>query len=1714
MAKSLAIASLQILSLLLLASSGQSRALFTNLTVYVHEFRSGEGQSIFPVAGLSNVTWGFNQFGTVFVVDNTLTQSVSVKSALVGCLQGIAAVASLDNTNIELAETFLFTDGKYNGSTLEMKGILIQSMHVNEVAIVGGTKQFRHATGYITFETVRTTEDYITASPIRVRPVTTYKGEAAVIFSKEDADRLAAPFRWTLVGKFSHGRPTLEDIRKFLASLNLRDHVTVGLMDYRHVLIRCKAESDFTRLWTRGIWHLGRYPMRVFRWTRDFHVHKESPLVPVWVNLPALPIHFFDKHSLFFILSPVGQPLFLDAATSAGTRPSVARVCVELDLLKPICSRVWVAVEGESGFWQQIVIEDLPSYCTKCWRLGHAVGDCKRNDEEFAARRVRHTVASRAPQAVADAKAQVETSAMETHAAPAKGAMVVATEGEGLGQGPTRELERAVEELQQLEAAECGTQSAGVGQSAGPEVMMRGETSAADGSLTMGKDEESVEHNRQQRGMQNESFIMELDKELDQAEGQQPLLPEQLGSVDEQPFRPVDTGLDREDGYSSQLVREAGAEEGEIAEIYVELPPMAGNLSPRMTVRQEGVAEASVQALNIDTVTKGVEGFKPGRGKGNSSQHISLSIQHPLLPDPIIFSFVHAKCSLEERSDLWQNLLADKPSSLPWCIGGDFNVIMAPHEKCGGRPFGVREGVELMSFMEAAGVFDVGFSGSNFTWCNNRRGRAKISKRLDRVLINGECAEVSSSISVEHLARHPSDHAPLRISFATRLDSKPRPFRFLNVWLSRADLLEVIRGAWDRPVQGAPLRVLCQKLMASRRAIQDWNKLTFGNIFEKVRVAEAAVCRTEIEVEGNASEMAQNVLHQAQADLSLALVIEEQFWSQKARVKWLHSGDRNSKFFHAVVKQRRIQSAIHRIKDSRGAWVNRDEDIANEAIAFFSGLFSEPTVFASDMLHLIPPLITEEENKALEEVPSMAEVRRVVFAMDGESAAGPDGFTGKFFTFAWDVIAQDIYNVVLSFFCGAELPKFITSTSIVLIPKVANPQDFSMFRPISLCNFFNKVLSRLLADRLSAILPKIISPQQSGFVKGRNITENYLLAQEVLSGIGKASRGGNVALKLDISKAYDRVSWTHIVSVLRRFGFGEQFIDRLYHQSSGQLVNAQKSGYLVHPSLPPSRRRVIERITQFARNSFPIRYLGFPLYLGRCRSSYFGAVSQAIIGRVLSWKSRLLSPGGKLILIKHVLASVPVHLLSAAVVPSSVFSMIEKVCANFLWGSMAEKSKFHWIRWSQLCYPVEEGGVGFRRLRDVYRAFSCKLWWGFRTGASLWASYMQAKYCREQHPCQVPLRVSVTATWRRMWYVSQQVELSMLWHINGDACHFWYDNWVGSGALSLSSTVIPDLSFGDFITNGTWDAQLLSRALPPGIIPLILQHPIPDGGRAAEPVWMPSTSGKFTLASAFGEVRQACNTSAVLSHVWHHRIPLKIAMEIWGYFGGVCGVASTGSLLRARMAAWWNKAIFEDKPLQSADIVRAIFKEVKMLVEIQFKGNVGVNTFLQLYEWSSHPARTFGFQLIRWAVPEVGRLMLNTDGCSKGNPGLGGGGGVLRDSSGSPLFAFSAFLGVTSSLRAETMALLIGLRECGQKGFGNVGIQLDSLVLVGILRKQFQCPWHVRREVGQIWQLLGESPRIIHCYREANNVADILSNVGVAHPEHKVRVYDHIRLIP
>lgn len=106
-----------------------------------------------------------------------------------------------------------------------------------------------------------------------------------------------------------------------------------------------------------------------------------------------------------------------------------------------------------------------------------------------------------------------------------------------------------------------------------------------------------------------------------------------------------------------------------------------------------------------------------------------------------------------------------------------------------------------------------------------------------------------------------------------------------------------------------------------------------------------------------------------------------------------------------------------------------------------------------------------------------------------------------------------------------------------MLPKVDSPQIFSDIRLISLCNGTGKIIAKVINARLNSLLLKIISTNQSGFMKGRDITENILLAQEIVSDNKKPMKGGNIVIKLDMAKAYDRVSWPYLCFMLRHLGF-------------------------------------------------------------------------------------------------------------------------------------------------------------------------------------------------------------------------------------------------------------------------------------------------------------------------------------------------------------------------------------------------------------------------------------------------------------------------------------------------------------------------------------------------------------------------------------------------
>ena len=185
-------------------------------------------------------------------------------------------------------------------------------------------------------------------------------------------------------------------------------------------------------------------------------------------------------------------------------------------------------------------------------------------------------------------------------------------------------------------------------------------------------------------------------------------------------------------------------------------------------------------------------------------------------------------------------------------------------------------------------------------------------------------------------------------------------------------------------------------------------------------------------------------------------------------------------------------------------------------------------------------------------------------------APGPDGMPPLFYQNFWNLTGNDVTESVLKFLNSASLPEQLNHTFITLIPKKKNPECASDFRPISLCNVLYKIFSKVLANRLKKILPKIITEHQSAFTKSRLISNNILVAFESLHSMHKHKGKENfMAIKLDMSKTYDRVEWPYLKVVMVKMGFDEKWINLIMlcvtTVSYSVLVNGEPKG-MIHPT--------------------------------------------------------------------------------------------------------------------------------------------------------------------------------------------------------------------------------------------------------------------------------------------------------------------------------------------------------------------------------------------------------------------------------------------------------------------------------------------------------------------------------------------------------------------
>ncbi|XP_060195177.1 uncharacterized protein LOC132624410 [Lycium barbarum] len=782
-----------------------------------------------------------------------------------------------------------------------------------------------------------------------------------------------------------------------------------------------------------------------------------------------------------------------------------------------------------------------------------------------------------------------------------------------------------------------------------------------------------------------------------------------------------------------------------------------------------------------------------------------------------------------------------------------------------------------------------------------------------------------------------------------------------------------------------------------------------------------------------------------------------------------------------------------------------------------------------------------------------------------------------------------------------------------MIPKVENPQFFSDLRPISLCNVTSKIISKLINTKLASILPNIISKNQSGFIKGRMISESILLAQEIINNMNKPNNGGNLVIKLDMAKAYDKVSWPYLCAVLRKLGFDEKLVDlvfrfisnnwyslvlnggrygffksenglrqgdplspslfvlsaellsvllnklhddlnfrnfyihkngpkinhlcfaddvilftsgnrkslkrimrvlRTYEEASSQIVNKHKSSIILHPKASSRRTNRAARLTGMKKESFPFQYLGSPLYLGRKRISTFSGMIDKILARTRGWNNKFLSTGGKSILLKHVLQAMPSHLLAVMHPLSTVFEIIEKEFNRFFWSGVDGAKRQHWASRDNLSFPYTEGGANFRKLMDICKAYSAKQWWRFRTQDSLWSQFLKTKYSPD--PIMSLLNGGVVnPTTGNPWLTSKKKWRRLFSGILVEA-------------MSLFGTVPNWSVIRDAFNRQNWYWNACGD-VPDNIKDHILHMNLKFYDEEDKPCWMKTNSGNFSTGSAWNFLRSPRREVPFMSKLWNKIIQPEtlnhifldgpLAAAVWNHFGCQFGIPSHFNSLQLALDTWWNSRpsnpiiafLFKICPIIITwflwktrcsgkygskkpflpRILYQISQNILNIVRLQF---LNFKYDLSWMELTCLLEKKMAFKVCRtvfWKRPAINFLKINSDGSHK--DGSSGGGGVIRDSQGKMIMAYSIPFDEVSNNVAEAKALLFGIQWSIQNGINSLELETDSMILAAWVKDVFKIPWQVdaikRALTGTSWS-------IKHCFREANKVADTLASLS------------------
>uniref|UniRef100_A0A803PC16 Reverse transcriptase domain-containing protein n=1 Tax=Cannabis sativa TaxID=3483 RepID=A0A803PC16_CANSA len=1017
-------------------------------------------------------------------------------------------------------------------------------------------------------------------------------------------------------------------------------------------------------------------------------------------------------------------------------------------------------------------------------------------------------------------------------------------------------------------------------------------------------------------------------------------------------------------------------------------------------------------------------------------------------------------------------------------------------------------------------------------WHNNNTNGTNVKERLDYGFINSMWFNNFNVPTVSHLDFFQSDHRALLVQINPLLSTcnqkfKSR-FRFEKLWLNEDMCSEIIANNWKNAT-AVPTTQILQNLTACSHQLQAWHMQKFGDLPKKIKISQQ-----KVEALHNSSATTRSHFEELKSSeniLDELLAQEEEYWHQRSRVSWLKSGDSNTKYFHQRANNRCSSNKISSLQDDQGIMRTTPSEIGQIIQTYFQNIFTTTGMDLEALQHVLPTIpktITADINHLLTVPYTDDDVYTALSSMSDDSSPGLDGMSVMFYINYWHIVGELVSTTVLKILNEGGDPTCFNQTLITLIPKVKKPTAMSQLRPISLCNVLYKIVSKAIVLRLKPFLSLVISESQSAFLQSRLITNNVLVAFELLHSLKHLKRGkeGYAAIKLDMSKAFDRVEWHFIDIIMTAMGFDSSVIDLIIRCISTVTysfsVNGNTQGHLtptrgirqgdpLSPFLFILCAEGLSRLFQheercgnlqgirIARGAPMVSHLFFADdSLVLCRANNRSAMA---IKRSLNFYCR--ASGQSLNLEKSVLSFSPNTLLAIQSNIQQIFQMAIQPCherylglpsysgrdKKLLFGEIKEKLWNLLSAWQEQLFSI--GGKEALLAKQAWLLLS--------NPNSLLSRILKPRYFRSSSFLDANLGSYPSLTWRGIVWGKELLAKGLRWKVgNGEdilcASAPWLPGHTSFKPLQFRGNNAA-MKVSDLILNcRQWNYGLLNTLFLPSDVALIQSIPLTFVEHHDTMIWHHESTGVYSVKSGY-----------LLATKLEEQQPMSSgnqAQQWWKKFWGL--------KLPSKIRIFLWRAIHDCLPM--ADILHT--RHIADSSHCTLCNRANETIFHALF-YCKRPKKATRYSLLRlsnghntaatkdsdWLNPPSGRLKLNTDAAINTMENKSGFGAVLRDCSGQINAAMSTpFCGCFTPDITEPLALMHALQWIKDLQLPLHYIETDSLSVVKGLHSSRELVSDFHCLLHNISLLVSNFPgaQITHVYRSANNAAHLLARYALS----------------